>query len=200
MQLLESLEDVRHEIWKSLLEAVDAKGHEFRYPVIATVSDGLPLQRTVVLRNLFVSSRTLLFHTDSRSRKIQDLKNNPHLNWLFYDSTRRIQIQLHSRAIIHDAGTELHENEWSSTSLPERLIYFVANAPGTPIEHPDKIWLDQIGKSPGEPEDVDVGKPFFRVVTAEVDTMDWLQLYTEHVYRAIFQWDGDRWEGSWVRP
>ena len=200
MQLITSLEEIREQTWRFLSEAVGKKGHPFRYPVIGTISGGRPLQRTVVLRSLFVTGRTLLFHSDSRSRKVSDLRINSHLSWLFYDGGNRVQLHFESRAELHEPDTELHENEWNNMAIPERRIYCVNHAPGTPINKPQEAWPEEILNSPVTQEDVAAGKANFRVITAELTQLDWLQLHPEGEQRAIFNWENDQWKGSWVCP
>ncbi len=200
MKWMGSLEEIKEDIWRNLLAAVDKKNTAFRHPVVATISDGIPVQRTVVLRNIFISNRTLLFHTDRRSLKVRDLEANPHLSWLFYDDRSRVQLHIRSVAQIHDAGSELHENEWNSTEAAEQRMYCVTEPPGTPVEDPMEVWPEKFRKPSLTLDDTSMGKANFRVVSAEVDHMDWLQLHPEGEYRAIFEWKDDRWQGNWVCP
>ena len=200
MKLMESLEEIREDIWRSLMESVDTKGLAFRHPVIATVSGSKPLQRTVVLRNVFISNRTLLFHTDKRSRKVRDLTENPNLSWLFYDARFRIQLHMRSVAQIHGPDSELYEDEWNSTDVAERRMYCVTESPGTMVDDPMGVWPDHFRKPSLSPEDTSAGKSNFRVVSAEVDHMDWLQLHPEAEHRAMFEWKEGQWNSSWVCP
>ncbi len=200
MKRFDSLDTIRDEIWRSLLESFESKEHTFRFPVIATVSNGEPRQRIVVLRNVYISSRTLLFHTDKRSQKVADIQRNPVVSWLFYDSRNRIQVRFESKAQIHDPESELHEDEWNATSVAERRIHAVKHAPGTPVSDPDEVWPEEIHHPSQKLQDIAVGKPNFRVITAEVSFIDWLQLHPEGEFRALFNWDGDSWKGTWACP
>ncbi len=200
MKLLETLEEIREDIWINLLESVDQQGNAFRYPVIATISGDEPLQRTVVLRNTYVSNRTLLIHTDKRSRKIDDLSNNPALSWLFYDPRRRIQLHMKSTATIHEPGSELHENEWNATDDSERRMYSVKHPPGTAVDKPTDVWPGQIWNPATRNKQIALSKPHFRVVTAEIYHMDWLQLHPEGEFRAIFEWKEGAWTETWACP
>lgn len=198
MKLITSLEEVLDHTWRNLSEGVGKKGHPFHYPVISTISRDKPLQRTIVLRSLFVTGRTLLLHTDTRSRKVSDLRVNPRMSWLFYDHSTRVQLHFESRCELHEPGSELNENEWNKLVPGERRIYCVKHAPGTPILEPHQAWPDEILSKPLSEDDVAAGKKNFCVITAELIKLDWLQLHPEGEYRAHFHWKDDEWTGSWV--
>jgi pyridoxine/pyridoxamine 5'-phosphate oxidase len=62
-----------------------AKGHPFRYFVLATNENGKPRQRTVVLRKTLLDL-SLVIYTDKELKKIKDIQNNSEFSALFYDS------------------------------------------------------------------------------------------------------------------
>ncbi|MDG5767738.1 pyridoxamine 5'-phosphate oxidase family protein [Balneolales bacterium ANBcel1] len=201
MKRFSSLEEIREDIWRSLLEARDyRKGHPFRFPVLATVSGGKPLQRMVVLRKVFVSSRIILFHTDRRSRKVLDMERCPDTSWLVYDSKNRIQLQMEGKAEIHAPDSELHADEWKHTTAAERRIYSVKYPPGTIVSDPDDVWPEAVRDSSTGMEEVNLGEPNFRVVTVEINRMDWLQLHPEGEFRAGFKWEDNTWKSYWRCP
>ncbi|MDI6400647.1 pyridoxamine 5'-phosphate oxidase family protein [Balneolaceae bacterium ANBcel3] len=191
--MIQPFEEVYEDIWRSLKESVKKKSHPFRYPTVATRHKEVVLQRMVVLRNLFISSRTLLFHTDKRSRKVLDIKEYPWISMLFYDPNRRIQLQLEGEATLHEVGSELHNDEWMDTTMPERLRYSRINSPGTPLDSTEEA---QEGNTLDEAR----AKKNLVVVSLETELMDWLNLHPEGERRILFQWRENEWQKKPVSP
>ena len=81
--------------WSMLERGVKDRKCAFHTPSIATISaTGSPTIRTVVLRGCATEDKILRFHTDTRSGKIAELKDNPLAAMHFYDAGAKIQLRL----------------------------------------------------------------------------------------------------------
>ena len=80
-----NFEEIEAEIWELLIQSSNSANTPFHHGIIATINDNVPEQRTVILRNVDVFTRTLSFNTDIRSLKIEQLHVNDSVSWLFYD-------------------------------------------------------------------------------------------------------------------
>ena len=68
-------EQLLDKIHRELINGYVKKKHPFRYFSLATVEENQPMQRTVVLRKV-LKDFTLVFFTDSRSAKVEQLLKN----------------------------------------------------------------------------------------------------------------------------
>ena len=87
------------------------------------------------LRGAFQERNTLRFHTDIRSEKIEFIKNNNEIYFLFYNKERKIQVRAAGNAIIHYKN-KTTEEAWKKTQVISRKCYLASNAPGTRSEIP----------------------------------------------------------------
>ncbi len=153
------------EIWTQLRHAVADRDSPMRTPVLASIDlDGSPRVRTVVLREVDRAVYGVVFHTDVRSPKINQLGRDPRVELCFYDPTSRVQIRLRGRASINDASSAV--NQAIGQSLPElnRNAYRGAAAPSS---------VDRRGDVGPLATD---GRAHFAAVSVVVSHVDWLWL------------------------
>ncbi|KAG8653440.1 pyridoxine/pyridoxamine 5'-phosphate oxidase 2 [Manihot esculenta] len=127
--------------WKQLLlRALESNSHlkHSSFFQFATVgSDGRPSNRTVVFRGFAENSDKIQINTDSRTRKIEELKQCPfaEICWYFTDSWE--QFRINGKVDIIDglnpdpAKHEIREKSWYASSLKSRMQYLGPN-PGLP--------------------------------------------------------------------
>lgn len=192
MERHQSLDDVVDQVWTYFESAADDPGHPGRTPTVATSG---PDARTVVLRRADRQSRSLLFHTDSRSGKFQQLIEEPEAVWHHWDPDLAQQFRLFGQVSLHEAD-DLADGFWEDLDEDERRHYLKEDGPGTPVgrprsAHPD---TDAVAGEPASPRDQ------FAVVRTVVDRIDWLHLHPEGHYRAHFEWTGGSFQGEWVVP
>lgn len=195
----QSLLSIEADSWKRIEEGCTTHKHDFHTPVIATVSDGIPTLRTVVLRKVWTAERKLAFHTDVRSKKIKQLGVNDAIGWLFYSSKDRIQIKLNGSVSIENNSVTTKES-WQKTSCSSRKCYLAEQAPGVvspfftsglpPV-------FEQRDPTPDESED---GYKNFAVVITQVDSMEWLWLHHKGHRRARFDYTGSALQSQWLTP
>ena len=183
------LDQIPGHAWDRLVDGAARGRSPFHTPVLATLGDGGPDARTVVLRAADAASRTVVCHTDQRSPKIGQLDTASKVAWVFYDREAKIQLRLWGTASLHH-GDAIALARWQGSRPGSRLCYENPFGPGAQIIHPDEAL------PPGGGD----GYPNFTVLCSVVDCMDWLYLRAEGHRRARFSWRDDEWLGSWVAP
>ena len=182
------LTHVLRDIWETLALSAQTPGHPWRTPVLATVARNSPTARIVVLRSANRRRRQLEFHTDSRSPKVEHLRKNPRLEWVFYDPKLQMQLRAQAKATLHEADS-VSTAAWKRVPPASYLNYLQQKAPGSSLDRPS-------GNSPLDPRP----HPAFTVVHATVTEWDWLWLHPKGHRRARFTWQDDRWHGEWIVP
>lgn len=134
-----SLEEAWKEVNSELKRASVDSRHPFRYVVLGTINvDGGPSQRTVVFRG-FTGVNDLLIHTDSRSEKISEIKDNPKISLLFYNDKKKLQLRISGKAMIHE-DDELYRKEWNETGIKSKHSYTSERAPGEALDDPEDAY------------------------------------------------------------
>ena len=79
------LDKIYLKIWSLLSDGLADRNAQFHIPVFICGSKKEFDGRIIVLRGINDIKKTLWFHSDIRSKKIETLKNNPQASFLFYD-------------------------------------------------------------------------------------------------------------------
>jgi pyridoxamine 5'-phosphate oxidase len=168
-------------------------------PVIASIdAHGAPSQRVMIIRAIDWDQRTLRFHTDARSAKIDELQNKP-VSVLFYDAASKIQIRLTGTAVVETDGPRA-DAAWQAATLFARRCYMAENAPGTRSDYPTSglpAWIE--GKQPTE-SDIEAVCANFALVFVHFDSIEWLYLANKGHRRARWNWIDSHWDGRWLIP
>ena len=180
--------DIRLRIWTELQRAVNDRHHEWRTPVLATVgADGLPQARTVVLRQAHSKLCQLQIYTDSRSPKVAEMTAKPGVMLSIWSKRLGWQLRVRATTEVQRTGAEV-DAVWARVSQsPAAGDYLSAHAPG-----------ECVGDS-GMPEAAGPSitpKHHLAIVTAQVQSIDWLELARSGHRRAFIQ--ADNW--SWRVP
>ena len=198
-QINYNLEEILADCWHRLLNGVVSAKHPFHNPTLGTINGDFVEIRTVVLRKVIQAERTLIFNTDYRSPKIQQIKNNNNVSWLFYDEKARIQIRLKTIATIHyQDDTTL--KRWEDSRLESRKCYLVNPAPSTFTNAPTDGLPENLTVKDLTSDNVAVGYENFAVVKNEVKEIDWLFLNHDGHRRAQFIFDDNEVKKYWVIP
>jgi pyridoxine/pyridoxamine 5'-phosphate oxidase len=186
--------------WKLLSEAVSDRKSAMHQVVVSTAVGDIAHMRTVVLRRADIKEKSLYFHTDIRSSKVDDLKQNGMLSWLTYDQSLRTQIRLSGPTIIHH-NDEICKEHWSKTGHHSRRYYMLDT-------DSNKVLSDRsTGLSPlltafdYTLEDSEVGFEYFAVVETKVTWMEWYFTHNTGNLRASFDYDASSLiESRWLAP
>ena len=175
---IETLSLIERTLWAELALATREREHAWRVLGLATVEGDRAAARSVVLREVAQDRRELLFYTDTRSPKVEQLRLHPLGTLLAWSATLGWQLRLEVRLAVADSGLEV-SSRWARVKLsPSAQDYLAALPPGTPVDR-------------YEPERG--SRACFGVVTAQVTAIDWLELHADGHRRARFDAQGGRW-------
>lgn len=188
-----NLEGIETQIWEILIQSTESANAPFHQGSFATINNNIPEQRTVILRNVDATKRTLSFNTDIRSLKVEELKINNLVSWLFYDKILKVQLRLYAKAVIHKNDT-VSETAWELSRLSSKMCYTTQEKPGSFIANPEFV---EVNRTDAEPELLDFAHDNFAVVETIVYAIDFVFLNRNGNKRAyfdyqnkLFQWKG----------
>lgn len=185
--------------WKHLdLGVIDAK-HPFHTPVFATENGNAPSLRTVVLRRFWRKPAGLAFHCHVGSPKIEQVKNNPNVSWLFYHAEKKLQLRIKGVAEIHTEDA-LAEEQWHSTGLFSRRCY-IGKAPTQISKKPTHGMPEEIVDKRPTKEQSEEGRANFAVISSTINSIDVLELDVKGHRRSLFVWnENGNLETKWLTP
>ncbi|MAA77773.1 MAG: hypothetical protein CL916_00820 [Deltaproteobacteria bacterium] len=117
-------------LWEWISSAPSQQRHPMRAPTVITTANNIPNARTMILRD--VLPNTLIFFTDKRSPKIQDILTNPHTTIHSYDAKKKLQIRIRAQTSVVNAHPQW--NKWRSMGLNRFQDYGSSLPPGSIIQ------------------------------------------------------------------
>ena len=193
----ENLKEIIKKIWSMLDDAVTNRSSQFRIPVFVCGDQKDFDGRIVVLRKSDQQNNLLQFHSDIRSDKIPNLKNNKKASMLFYDKEEKIQLRLKVECTInHD--NEITKESWSKTGHISRKCYLVDNAPGTESPTPTSGLKPELDNFEFTMEQSEKGYKNFTVIQCKIKSIEWLYLAAKGHRRARFEIDTNK--EYWLVP
>jgi hypothetical protein len=192
--------EILKKIWKHLDLGVLDRDHPFHTPVLGTIADGEPRVRVVVLRRFWRKNpRALAFHAHSGSPKIEEIKNNPRVSFLFYHPKEKFQIRVKAIAEVHTEG-ELHEEQWLETEFFSRRCY-VGEAPSKVSDKPTSGLPEDLSLRAPTGEESEAGKANFAVIFSTIESIDCMELDVKGHRRSLFVWnERGELETKWLTP
>lgn len=178
------------EVWESIRQELHRGALDDRHPFhlvnMGTLSNGMPEVRSVVLRKVDKDLNCYVF-TDFRTRKVEELSENPNVSLHLYHPEKRVQIRIKAKAEIHHQN-ELSRSFWESVRGASQLAYLSKLPSGTPIPNPGEAfqWLEI-------PDD-----RFFTVLKIVPEFIEALQLNELKHLKIVFL--GKGWVGQWLVP
>lgn len=159
--------------------------HPFRYCYVATSGD-FPELRMVVKRN-FGPDWSVLFFTDARTPKVEQIRNEDRVSVLFYDDKKLLQIRMKGRAVLIDEEHEDYGRYVDQVNAsPAQSDYKSIQAPGTEVSGEKDIkWGDAL---------------HFMAIRIEPDYLDILKLGKEQHTRRAYVRDGAEWQEKILVP
>jgi len=189
----DDLAETLAEAWRRLARGAADRRSGFHTVQLATVADGAPRVRTVVLRAVAPSQRLIRIHTDARSAKAAELAADARVEICGYDAQAKMQIRLRGLASLH-AGDAVADAAWAASGQGSRMAYRAAAAPGAPLERPEDV--DPQTRAPLS----DLGRENFMAVTVAVARLEWLYLAASGHRRALYEWSGAALCARWLAP
>ena len=162
-----TLEEILENTWRMLEKGAARSDDPFHWPVLGTVvNDGCSL-RTVILRQANSEDRTLVCHTDSRAPKVEEIRNQQHISWLFYHPEKKIQVRISGHATLHDDDS-FADRQWADSSVTSRLNYCASHPPGTPLDKPSSGLPDFLLKKVPTLVQTEKGRKYFMAIAMKI--------------------------------
>ncbi|KMO12312.1 pyridoxamine 5'-phosphate oxidase family protein [Methylobacterium platani] len=181
------------ETWRRLEEGA-AHQSGFHTPALATIGrDGAPRLRTVVLRGVDRTLRTLRVHCDARSGKAAEIAADPRAALHAYDPKAKLQVRIEGTARLHGQDA-VARAAWAASRPMSRVCYATSPGPGTPLAEGGATI------QPRDDEAVEAGFPEFRVIVLTAARLEFLYLARQGHRRALFTWDGEAEAATWLAP
>ena len=183
--------------WDLILAGAERTDHPFGLTYQGSVGgQGVPRQRTVVLRAAERDRAELRIYTDRRSIKARELTHNPLLSYLFWDPETRIQFSGHGPT--HWLAQEEARSIFASLPKHGRKAYATVRPPSTPLDRAsDGLPADWADRSC---EQTDYASANFGVLVTRIEYADVLQLDRHHNLRLTATRSGEDWSLRWVTP
>jgi hypothetical protein len=152
--------------------------------------------RTLVLRECDDVERELVFYTDARSPKLDQLRAAPRavlVTWAT-DLGWQLRLRCHFEVATHGLGVA---SRWARIRCtPAAQDYLFPLPSGTAMTQPLPPAGSGGGELAPEPAPSPLEHHHFAVLTAKVDVIDWLELGSPRHRRARFDASG----ASWIAP
>lgn len=191
--------EILKNIWKNLDLGTLQRRHPFHLPVFGTICDREPSLRIVVLRRFWRKPPMLAFHSHIGSPKINQIKANPNVYWLFYNLEEKFQVRIKGRAKIH-TDDELADEQWLATELFSRRCY-IGEPPSQPSKKPTSGLPDDLTEREPTLEESKIGRANFIVVTSTIEEIDCLEMNVRGHRRSLFVWnESGELETKWLTP
>ena len=196
----ENTHEIFEEIKTNLTRGVKDRKHAFHNPVFCNIDqDGGVDSRVVVLRKFDPINMILNFHTDYRSPKVSNLKQNNKSMLVFYDHKLKIQMRIKTTSIINYQN-EIAKEMWDKTKLLSRKCYLTSKDPSSLTTLPeDGIPEHLIGKEP-EFEESEKGYKNFTVIENKINEIDWLYLKISGHRRLNLLFQNNKPQFQWLIP
>lgn len=183
---LQTLDEIEAGVWQELSRAGAERGHPWRSCVLATAAPqsddptGADA-RLVVLRSADAQTRQLEIYTDSRARKVTQLRAHPVATIVMWSPDTGWQLRCRVRCEVEVAGLAV-SSRWAKVKLsPQAQDYLSPLAPGEPLD----------GRAPAGSQ-----RESFALIVATITRIDWMELNRDGHRRAVFEGG----TGRWVQP
>ena len=184
-------------ICELLENGANERDHDFHIMTFCTIGKLGVEARSVVLRNFDKEKNIIRFHTDYRSPKLNDIKNNPNTVCLVYSYKLKTQLRIKTLSSIHYKDS-IWSTAWDSTGLSSRKCYLTKYDPSCNIDQKDDgLPLELKGKTPSLKQSED-GKRNFCVVDNKILEIDYLYLKSSGHER--MRLDFSSYKFSWMAP
>jgi len=195
----DTLEGILEGIWSMLKRGADRFNDPFHWPVLGTLGKDCCSQRSVILRRFILPERILVCYTDARAGKVQEIKDNSNVSWLFYHPKKKIQLRITGVAELH-TDDAFADKQWAATPIPSRLNYCSVLPPGTSVDELSSGLPDFLVNKIPSLMHTEKGRKNFLTISSNIDSIDWLSLNILGNRRARFEWPENKLNSTWLIP
>ncbi|RAP31857.1 hypothetical protein DID75_05750 [Candidatus Marinamargulisbacteria bacterium SCGC AG-410-N11] len=170
--------EILNEVNKLMDIGVDSSRHPFHQCYFASHNKSDIELRTVVLRRWNLNRRSIIFHTDIRSPKVEQVRSNPSTSLLFYSKEDLLQVRFKAKSHIH-TNNRLSAFMFSKTTKNQQQCYKSINAPSTKISKENHL------------SGANLKNPInnFSVCVSNFNQMEVLFLNHKKHIRILYEWD-----------
>ena len=171
------------EALKSIQRGTVDRKSAFKLPVLSSSEGNKIFQRIVVARRYNELDHSLLIYTDHKSKKYHQLKSNPSCSLLFWDSRKRLQVQVTGLASFLDDKAVF----WEKLSEAQKKDYMIEPYPGEKISAANDYSYKNNNNR-------------FEVISIQFKTLDILLLSPQGHRRAKSIFNNNGREEFWIAP
>ncbi|MEC7830825.1 MAG: pyridoxamine 5'-phosphate oxidase family protein [Pseudomonadota bacterium] len=177
-----------------ITNAIEGRDDDLHILNLVTVDEkNIPNTRNVVIRDFSEENLNIRFHTDKRSTKISDIKNNNKISLLGYERKDKLQIRFDAEATIIDSD-EFLLDIWKGMYPMSRECYRVIESPGSKIKSLEDIKFEE------EDDQGLNGFENFVAVSCDIQTIEILYLHHAGHLRASYTNNNGKLNGEWIVP
>ena len=193
------LDKVYSKIWNLLNLGLQNRDAPFHIPVFICSNKNKSEGRIIVLRGIDKKEKKIWFHSDIRSNKVKNLKQNSEVSLLFYDKSEKIQLRVCGYAKINYQN-DITKKSWKNTSHMSRQCYLGDKPPGSDTSNPTSGLTTKIDNLKFTVEESEIGYKNFCVIETFVKSIEWLYLAAKGHRRAYFSLKNNLLEKKWLIP
>ncbi len=187
-------------IKEHLKNAVKDRHHGFHAPVFSNIDKKNEItSRIVVLRNFDPHEYILRFHTDIRSKKIENIANKTLTYFVFYDYKIKVQLRIKTNSLIH-YNDNIALTAWNKTKLSSRKCYLSKKAPSSNTNLPEDGIADSLTGIDPDKEESELGFKNFAVISNKIKSIDWLYLSSLGHKRLRIEINEKKTKYQWLIP
>ena len=150
---------------------------------------GKPHARTMVLRDVDLKAGRLMFFSDARGGKIDDLAAMPYVQLVFFDPIKQVQLRI-SGVVSQQPAAQVGEI-LSALPVSQRVLYGAQPAPGTVVDVASSglaqnLFYNMLDHA-SQLDVAESGAENFAVFEVQAEQIDWLLLTTDGNRAARFE-------------
>ena len=177
-----------------LKDGVKNRGSMFHTPVISSLNEKEIPSRVMVLRDHIASKRVIRFHSDFRSDKVRELKDNKTISVIGYDPNLKTQIRLTGKAKINHMNKS-SKKAWEESQAISKKCYSVKDGSSTQMHKPELYDFHM--------KDISVEDGYENFCTIEIyyESLEFLYLQRQGHRRCKFKWNSKgKLQSFWLVP
>jgi pyridoxine/pyridoxamine 5'-phosphate oxidase len=177
-----------------LKDGVKNRGSMFHTPVISSLNEKEISSRVMVLRDHIASKRVIRFHSDFRSDKVRELKDNKTISVIGYDPNLKTQSRLTGKAKINHMNKS-SKKAWEESQAISKKCYSVKDGSSTQMHKPELYDFHM--------KDISVEDGYENFCTIEIyyESLEFLYLQRQGHRRCKFKWNSKgKLQSFWLVP
>ena len=180
-------------IWHKLTHAVSERSPFTLMQLASVAENAQPKIRTIVLRDFSFAPASLLFTTDVRSAKVQEMRDNPQVSLLGWDAENSFQLRLEGKADCVDEG-ELRRTVWQKLRPAAQQLFYSPDSPGEILDDPNALRSGHASASLADPPEN------FALIRIMIERVESLDVGSDPHQRCEFLLQAHGWTGRWLVP